>query len=64
MQKDRIVTEISSVMLNKNKENGKEVVYVQKQDIVNLFESNIAFPASIYNKVFDKTGNVKILNTC
>lgn len=37
-----------------HKENGKEVVYVQRQDMVHLFESNIAFPASIYNKVFDK----------
>ncbi len=37
-----------------HKENGKEVVYVQRQDMVHLFESNIAFPASIYNKVFDQ----------
>ena len=33
-------------------ENGKETVYVQMQDIMQLNQSDIAIPASIYTKVF------------
>lgn len=33
-------------------ENGKETVYVQMQDIIQLNQSDIAIPASIYTKVF------------
>ena len=33
-------------------ENGKETVYVQMQDIMQLNQSNIPIPASIYTKVF------------
>ena len=36
-------------------ENGKEVVYVQMQDIVQLNQSLIPMPASIFIKVFDGT---------
>ena len=33
-------------------ENGKEVVYVQMQDIMHLNQSDLPIPASIYTKVF------------
>lgn len=36
-------------------ENDKEVVFVQMQDIMYLNESDLAMPASIYLKVFNKT---------
>lgn len=41
-------------------ENGKETVYVQLQDIVQLNQSNIPIPASIYTKVF--SASVTIVN--
>ena len=41
-------------------ENGKETVYVQLQDIVQLNQSNMLIPASIYTKVF--SASVTIVN--
>jgi hypothetical protein len=43
-------------------ENGKEVVYVQMQDIVHLHRSSTTIPASVCTKVFNGTLIVTDLN--
>lgn len=42
--------------------NGREVVYVQMQDIVHLYQSDLPMPASIYTKVFTGTTTVNSSN--
>ncbi len=43
-------------------ENGKEVVYVQMQDIMYLYNSDAPIPASIYAKAFTSVTNINNSN--